>query len=76
MTSYRITFERIGRTHDVPALVTTARDAEHLAAQIGKYARKHLRSPNYDVFIDETERTGFIVCGMHNGGTFNIAEVA
>lgn len=72
MTSYRVTFKRIGRNHAVPDLVTKAADADDLAVAVHKYARKHLASRNYNVAVDLGEGTGFIACGMHNGGEFTI----
>lgn len=73
-TTYRVTFERIGRDRPSP-LVVTASDGDDLARQIHKYARKHLRSRDYAVDVDLEERTGFITCGVHSGGNFTIAEL-
>ena len=74
MTTYRVSFERIGRDRVAP-LVVSANDADDLAKHIHKYARTHLRSRGYAVEVDLEERTGFIACGFHSGGNFTIAEV-
>lgn len=75
MTQYRVTFERIGRNHNVAPLVTKAEDGEALALRIEKYARPHLRSRDVEVAVNLAGGSGYIICGMHNGGEFAIAEV-
>ena len=75
MKTYRITFDRIGRNHNVApmlAKVDDAAPAEQLAAYIHKHARPHLRSRDFDVFVELDKGTGFIACGMHTGGEFTI----
>ena len=50
-----VTFERIGRDHDVPPLTVTWTDVHELAAAIHAHARPHLRSRQFqvDVYLDE-----------------------
>ncbi len=70
MKTYRVTFDRIGRNHDVAPLIAKARDAAELADRIYKHARPHLRSQDVDVFVELDAGKGFIACGMHTGGNF------
>ncbi len=72
MKTYHVTFERIGRNHNVAPLVAAVADADDLATRIHKYARPHLRSRDYVVDLDLAEGSGFISCGMHSGGEFKI----
>ena len=74
--NYRVTFERIGRNHSVVPLVAKAVDAHDLADLIHQYARKHLRSRDYDVVVDLEAGKGYIACGMHSGGEFEIGAAA
>lgn len=72
---FRITFERIGRRHDVPDLVVQALDgpylAEYLADQVYDYASEFLGSREYVVTVDlhprEVARVGV---GAIDGGRF------
>lgn len=83
MTSYRITFDRIGRSHGVAPLdvdVPDEPDATHpdrIAEAVFDYARPHLRSTEVDVHVtidgQTREGNGFISCGFHSGGRFTIA---
>lgn len=72
MQTYHITFDRIGRNHNVAPMIATVTDPDQLAAYIHKHARPHLRSRDYDVIVDMDKGTGFIACGMHTGGEFTI----
>jgi hypothetical protein len=72
ITSYRVTFERIGRDHDVAPLVTVATSADELAEVIYDYARPRLRSRDVDVYVDLEKQSGGILCGFNSGGTFTI----
>jgi hypothetical protein len=69
--AYRVTFARIGRSHDVPPLEVDARDAETLGAAIYKYGRKHLGSRYVDVEVDMENGRGEFFCGIRSGGTFS-----
>lgn len=81
MSTYRVDFERIGRTHDVPQLTCDAVDADELADKVWDYARRYLVSRDYEVTVrgDEDEddlRSGKVSIGYgrFGGGTFE--EVA
>lgn len=72
MKQYTVAFTRIGRSHDVAPLSVGARDADHLAEQIYRYARPHLRSRDVDVLVDLDKMQGWITVGFNNGGDFAI----
>lgn len=78
--SYRVVFERIGRTHDVPALEVTSRagavrEGDALAERIYHHARPWLRSHDVEVFVDFEKNRGFIMCGFRNGGDFTVDQL-
>lgn len=75
LPQYRIIFDRIGRNHGVEPLVTKAADADDLADKVHRFARKHLRSRDYDVDLNMDKGEGFITCGMHCGGRFTITRL-
>lgn len=75
-TTYRVEFERIGRTHNVEPIVVEVGDADQLAELIHSYARPHLGSRDVDVVVDLEAMAGSIFCGFHSGGNFTVAEVA
>lgn len=74
MTTYRVAFKRIGRNHDVPPLIAGVEGEADLCRKIRAYARPHLRSKDFDVFVEVEKGTGFIACGMHVGAEFTIAR--
>lgn len=76
MVTYRVSFDRIGRNRQVPALITQAADGYGLAETIAKYAREHIASRGFEVDIDLETGNGMIVCGMHCGGRFTIEKIA
>jgi hypothetical protein len=71
---YRVTFARIGRNHDVPALVTTAVDADDLAEQVFRYARPRLGSRDVDVTVDFDKAKGTIYAGMRSGVELQVED--
>lgn len=71
---YTVTFERIGRRHDLPAQQFIAADAEGLAEQVHCFARRHLMSSDIVVHVDLEAMKGSIGFGRH--GRFSIAEEA
>lgn len=78
--SYRVEFQRIGRTHDVPPLEVTSRAAavragDALAEAIYEYAWPHLASRDVQVMVDLDEGRGSILCGFNSGGRFQVDEV-
>lgn len=61
MTSYRVTFERIGRNHDVAALDTGAENTDGLATAIYTYVRKvphGIGSREMHIIVDLDLETG------------------
>ncbi len=69
-----VTFERIGRNHNVAPLRTTAPTPELLEHAIYKHARPHLRSRDVEVILNDDLTGGVIACGMHSGGAFTIKQ--
>lgn len=73
MFTYTVTFDRVGRKHDVAPLVVEAADAFDLAERIYGYVRPHLASRDVEV-ITPDEGTGYINCGFNNGGSFTVSR--
>jgi hypothetical protein len=79
--TYRVTFDRIGRTggRDGTAapdpLVARVLDGESLAWRIHQYARPYLRSGGIEVVVDLEEMRGSILCGFNNNGRFTIERL-
>lgn len=71
MTTYTVTFERIGR-HRPDPLTTEAASISDLEDRILAYARPFLLSTLVDVFVESSGMAGSIVCGFQNGGHFKI----
>lgn len=76
MKTYTVTFDRIGRNHDVRPLTIGADDEAELAEAVYRYARPHLRSRDVEVVVDLEVGKGNIFAGFNNGGTFSVAESA
>jgi hypothetical protein len=76
VTTYLVTFNRIGRNHDVAPLTATVDGPNHLAEVIHQYARPHLMSEDVEVDLDLDTGTGSVVVGFRNGGTFTLAGVS
>jgi len=53
MNKYRVTFERIGRTHDIPEQIIEAADGEELVEKVHRFAGRHLGSREWDVLLFE-----------------------
>jgi hypothetical protein len=80
-TRYRVTYERVGRhggrngsTAPAP-LTVTARDADDLAEQVSRDARRYLASREVEVIVDLAAGTGQILAGFHNAGTFTLEQL-
>lgn len=79
--SYTVTFDRIGRSHDVSPLKVTGdlgeeRTAQDVCGMICREARKHCISRNIEVDVDFEEMRGCIYAGMRQVGSFRIEEVS
>lgn len=74
MSAYRVGFERIGRTHNVPPLTCEADTPDELAERVHRHARQYLASRDYDVDVlfNDDQRTGTVSIGWgrFGGGTF------
>jgi len=73
--SCTVSFERIGRNHNVPDLVTSKTDPEDIAYEIWHIARRNCGSRDLEVIVDLEARRGNILAGMRNAGSFTITEV-
>lgn len=71
MASYRATFDRISRNHDVPPL-NVAGDADSIAEQVWRYAKGKVASRDVDVVVDLEAMRGTIFCGVQVGGSFTL----
>lgn len=74
-TRYRMTFERVGRQHDVEPYECEAVTPDDLAEAVWLHVRHLLLSRDSSVAVDMDAMTGRIFAGMHNAGAFTIAEV-
>lgn len=70
--TYTVTFERVGRNHDVPPLEVESDNADEIAFNIYTYARKFLASRDVEVIVNLDELRGSINYGRF--GTFTLAE--
>lgn len=71
--SYVVTFDRVGRDHDVLPLRVSG-DADSLAEAIHAYVRPKLASREVRVYVDLGQMRGFIGVGVaHVGGEFTLA---
>ena len=70
MSDYTVTFERVGRRHDVPPL-EVAGDPDEIAEQVYRYARRFLGSKDVFVSVDLEQMTGSINAARF--GTFTLA---
>lgn len=81
-----VSFDRIGRTHDVAALTLDVPAgsfldrADFIAEEVYAYARPMLGSRDVEVEVGladggRLDGHGWISCGMRNGGTFTLAQV-
>jgi len=83
-TTATVTFDRIGRTRNVPPLTVTYTEGDDLAAyeiarQVFRYANPRLASREVDVHVELGEQpgaggNGVIYCGGRVGGSFEVSE--
>jgi hypothetical protein len=74
MATYTVTFDRVGRRHDVEPLVVQAADAFELAEHIHRHVRSHLLSTFFEVITGD-EGPGQININGRNAGTFTVSFV-
>lgn len=77
--TYTVTFDRIGRKHDVAPLVVEADNLDDLAEHVFQYARPHLMSRDVEVVVSnggpgEDSGRGVINCGWQLGGSFTVTS--
>jgi hypothetical protein len=76
VTTYSVTFERIGRNHRVGSREFTVADqgaSNHLAYEIHQFASQHLISSDFTVTVDLEAGEGSISGGRF--GTFYVEKV-
>ena len=72
----QVTFERIGRTHNVDPLdIADYLGPDDIANAVHKYARRYLASRDVQVIVSDDDRVT-IYAGMHVGGTGQIVDGA
>ncbi|MGH9895624.1 MAG: hypothetical protein ACREA0_27305 [bacterium] len=80
MGPFRITFDRIGRNHDVePLLVEKAKSATHLAEQIRTHAKPRLLSRDVEVQVhlyNGVSGEGVILAGFRDAGRFKVEHIS
>lgn len=74
MSTYLVTFERIGRNRNPAELWATVANPQDLAAQVYRHARPHLGSKDVEVLVNFETGSGVIMCGARVGGSFALAE--
>jgi hypothetical protein len=72
MTSYAITFQRIGRARGIRPLRVEAANVAHLAEEIRRYVWPYLLSEDVVIDVDLAAQRGRILCGIQSGGVFTI----
>lgn len=75
----RISFERIGRNHNVedlviPGVEPTEHNADAIAEAVYLHARPHLMSRDVEVVVDVEGLTANIYAGFHAAGRGTITE--
>lgn len=73
-SEYVVTFDRIGRNHNVPPLTVKESDPDNIAAAVFKVARKYCASSWFEVIVNLEDNTGSIEYGRF--GTFTLEPVA
>lgn len=81
VTTYRITFARIGRKHNVPSMALTATEgpdvAQVIAREVFDVARQYLISSDVNVEVELGDEPasggkGWITAGFQTVGTFTV----
>lgn len=72
--TYTVTFDRIGRNHNVaPMTFEDVSDPDELAGLIYERCKRYLMSRYFEVEVDLDELTGRFYAGMRAAGSFTIA---
>lgn len=76
-----VTFDRVGRNHNVaPLVITDTDDWDEIADRVYDHVRPHLRSRNVEVVIRSDPADGItrgvILCGPVVGGAFTVEQEA
>lgn len=71
-TRYRVTFDRVGRNHNVEPIEVGAANPDQLAAEIWLRIRNKLASRDTGVTVDMDNMAGMIHAGVRNAGEFAI----
>jgi len=73
MATYTVTFDRVGRNHQVePVTFEDVSDPDELAALIYERVKGKLASRGVEVLVNLLNMTGWIAAGFHNAGNFTI----
>jgi hypothetical protein len=72
--SYTISFDRVGRNHNVPDLLTECTHADDIADQVWHLARNLCGSRDLKVVVDLEEMKGRIFAGVQSAGKFTVTE--
>ncbi len=79
MSTYEVTFDRIGRTRGLAPLTVSGDSEQELAAAIHKFAKRYLVSSDTDVEVmlreDKLNGLGYITAGFRDAGTFMMRQV-
>ena len=72
--SYTISFDRVGRNHNVPDLTVGTLDPDAVMDEVLRVAGKHCGSRDLEVAVSTEEMRGLIFAGCRNAGSFTITE--
>jgi hypothetical protein len=76
VTDYRVTFDRIGRTRDVPPQTFAAADPDALAEAVWSFARPYCGSLDLSVSLRLDGAGGALFAGVRNAGAFVVEPPA
>lgn len=71
---YRVNFTRLGRNHNPQPLECAAADADELAEQVFKHAKKSLASSWFEVVVDLETMKGSIEYGRFGEFTVEVRK--
>ncbi|WP_293783599.1 hypothetical protein [uncultured Aeromicrobium sp.] len=73
-TEYLVSFERVGRRHDVAPLKVSASDVFDLAEKIYRYVRPMLASREIEVVTPDEGKGSILAGGFRNAGGFTVTK--